>query len=185
MATTENMLDREACPNCGGPGTYISAAGGKIIVVACKCGYNAPGMAVAGNPDAYSKREQDMLDRQRYLEGVIVDLQKQLQVACHVKADDKVSFDYHVLSELQDKRDTLDFHPRAAKLMRKRKNFIVIAEDEPYFVDAYMEIRKHEKAKGTWTDEDEKQYRAAFTRWHTAQFADGSQADKWQQKAPI
>jgi hypothetical protein len=70
-------------------------------------------------------------------------------------------------AELQQARD---FHPRAMKLIGKRKNFIVIAEDEPYFVDAYMEIRKHEKAKGRWTTEDERRYREAFTRWHKARF---------------
>jgi len=50
------------------------------------------------------------------------------------------------------------FHPRAMKLMRKRKNFLVIAEDEPYFLDVYREIRKHEQKSGRWTEEDEIYY---------------------------
>lgn len=52
----------------------------------------------------------------------------------------------------------LDFHPRAAKLMRKRKNFVVIACDEPYFMDAYDLIRDSEIQKGTWTVEDQWHY---------------------------
>ena len=47
------------------------------------------------------------------------------------------------------------FHPRAMKLIRKQKPFIVIADDEPYFDEAYRLIRAHEEAKGTWTEEDE------------------------------
>ncbi len=52
-------------------------------------------------------------------------------------------------------------YPRAMKLMRKRKGFIVIADDEPYFHRAYDLIRTNEKKKGTWTDEDER----IFTEW--------------------
>jgi hypothetical protein len=55
-----------------------------------------------------------------------------------------------------------DFHPRATKLMLKKKNFIVIAEDEPYFSKAYAMIRVCEMAKGTWTEEDERLYRDAL-----------------------
>jgi len=47
------------------------------------------------------------------------------------------------------------FHPRAMKLIGKKKPFIVIAKDEPYFKDAYAMIRDHERSKGTWTIEDE------------------------------
>lgn len=53
------------------------------------------------------------------------------------------------------------FHPRAVKLLRKQKNFIVIAEDEPYFAEAYSLIRKNEMSKGTWTEEDERIYQSA------------------------
>lgn len=66
------------------------------------------------------------------------------------------------------------FHPRAMKLIEKRKNFVVVAEDEPYFIDVYMEIRKHEKATGRWTDEDERIYRDTFTRWHRERYTDQS-----------
>ena len=54
-----------------------------------------------------------------------------------------------------------EFHPRAVKLMRKRKNFLVVAEDEPYFMQVYRLIRKNEKANGTWSDEDERIYQSA------------------------
>lgn len=50
-------------------------------------------------------------------------------------------------------------YPRAVKLMRKRKSFIVIAEDEPYFAQAYAMIREHEKEIGRWTMWDEQKYR--------------------------
>ena len=49
-------------------------------------------------------------------------------------------------------------HPRAFKLMSKKKYFIVIANDEPYFLDAYSMIRKEERSKDTWTEEDEIAY---------------------------
>jgi len=46
-------------------------------------------------------------------------------------------------------------HPRAFKLMKKEKFFLVVAIDEPYFINVYDTIRAHEKAKGTWTKKDE------------------------------
>jgi hypothetical protein len=50
---------------------------------------------------------------------------------------------------------------RAGKLLRKQKPFIVIAHDEPYYLDVYATIREHEQAKGTWTEECERQYQEA------------------------
>lgn len=58
----------------------------------------------------------------------------------------------------------LEFHPRAAKLMAKRKNFIVIADDEPYFKQAYDLIRFAEDYNGKWTEEDECKYQEAIAR---------------------
>jgi hypothetical protein len=55
-----------------------------------------------------------------------------------------------------------EFHPRAMKLMAKRKDFIVIAHDEPYYMVAYSWIRYHETFKGTWTAVDEELYQAAL-----------------------
>lgn len=61
-------------------------------------------------------------------------------------------------------RDERWFHPRAAKLMQKRKNFIVIAEDETYFEQAYNLIRDGEMTKGTWTSEDENYFNDAIAK---------------------
>jgi hypothetical protein len=57
------------------------------------------------------------------------------------------------------------FHPRAMKLLLKAKNFIVIACDEPYFLDVYRIIRQHEMAKNTWSTQDENIYNQALERW--------------------
>lgn len=53
------------------------------------------------------------------------------------------------------------FHPRAFKLIWKRKNFLVVAEDEPYFIGVYGMIRDHEKEIGRWNNEDEVKYQSA------------------------
>lgn len=66
--------------------------------------------------------------------------------------------------EVAGLRSALEFHPRAAKLMRKQKNFLVVAIDEPYFADVYNLIRDNEKKKGTWTSEDEQLWRDALLR---------------------
>lgn len=50
------------------------------------------------------------------------------------------------------------FHPRAMKLIRKKKPFLVVAHDEPYFMHVYGIIRTHEMMSGRWNGEDEKQY---------------------------
>jgi len=47
------------------------------------------------------------------------------------------------------------FHPRAMKLIKKEKPFIVVAEDEPYFLEVYKMIRTHEKLTNRWTEKDE------------------------------
>lgn len=56
------------------------------------------------------------------------------------------------------------FHPRAMKLIGKKKPFIVIAEDEPYFLRAYGLIRYHEWKKGTWSEVDEAWYQELRNR---------------------
>jgi len=76
---------------------------------------------------------------------------QELEAECG-KADD----------ELEYYREAGRFHPRALKLMRKRKNFVVVAVDEPYFGAVYWMIRGHEMAKGTWTPDDEKVFQAAM-----------------------
>ncbi len=56
------------------------------------------------------------------------------------------------------------FHPRAVKLLRKQKNFLVVAEDEPYFLAVYAVIRVNEKKNGRWTKEDERIFQEAVKR---------------------
>ena len=72
------------------------------------------------------------------------------------------SFAHNFLCDLENALreydDNFDFHPRAAKLMVKRKPFIVVAHDEPYFKEVYTMIKLEELLKGTWTKEDEKKY---------------------------
>jgi len=63
------------------------------------------------------------------------------------------------LSPEQELRAFEKFHPRAVRLLRKRKPFVVIAADEPYFKVAYDLVREREMENGTWTVEDEQKYR--------------------------
>lgn len=48
-----------------------------------------------------------------------------------------------------------DFHPRVAKLVSKKKPFVVVANDEPYYEFVYSLIREAEKQAGRWTEQDE------------------------------
>jgi hypothetical protein len=68
-----------------------------------------------------------------------------------------------ILTQLDFIADLENFHPRAMKLMRKKKNFIVIACDEPYFEMAYHQIKLEELLKGTWTEEDERIYQSCVS----------------------
>jgi hypothetical protein len=72
-----------------------------------------------------------------------------------------------LLDEIDDLHNMLDFHPRAYKLMRKRKPFLVVAIDEPYAKDVYDLIRDHEMDKGTWTIEDQNYYVDFIEIWKT------------------
>lgn len=58
--------------------------------------------------------------------------------------------------------DAEKFHPRAMKLIRKKKDFLVVAWDESYFKQVYDLIRNSEMEKGRWTLEDESKYSNAF-----------------------
>jgi ABC-type siderophore export system fused ATPase/permease subunit len=68
------------------------------------------------------------------------------------------------LEEIKKKVHQLDNYPRVEKLINKGKNFIVIAEGEPYFIKAYGMIREQETKQGTWTTEDERIYQEAILR---------------------
>lgn len=55
-------------------------------------------------------------------------------------------------------KELRELYPRAFKLMDKKKYFIVVACDEPYFMDVYSMIRDNEIKIGRWDVEDEKVY---------------------------
>ena len=54
---------------------------------------------------------------------------------------------------------------RAGKLLRRGQYFISIADDEPYFEQAYNLIRDQEIVEGHWTEEDEQTYAARIRAW--------------------
>ena len=58
----------------------------------------------------------------------------------------------------------LDLHP-CRKLLDEKRDFIMITQDEPYYIDAYRLVRQNEMRRGGWTPEDEKTFRAAVDRW--------------------
>lgn len=66
--------------------------------------------------------------------------------------------------ELEYFREGVKFHPRAAKLIAKRKNFVVVADDESNFELVYRLIKMEELMKGTWSDDDELLYQAAIRK---------------------
>lgn len=51
---------------------------------------------------------------------------------------------------------------RAGKLLKKGKYFLVVAIDEPYFLDVYTLIRNEEISKGRWTYDDQARFDAAL-----------------------
>ena len=44
---------------------------------------------------------------------------------------------------------------RAGKLLKKGKFFLVVADDEPYFIEVFEMIRDQEIEIGRWTEEDQ------------------------------
>ena len=56
------------------------------------------------------------------------------------------------------------FHPRAVKLLRKRKAFVVVAEDEVYFPAVYAMIREDEISKERWTMDDQWEYEQTLAK---------------------
>jgi hypothetical protein len=74
------------------------------------------------------------------------------------------------VKRLQKEMEHLDqifaFHPFATKLMGKRKNFVVVACDEPYFQQVYDLIREHEIKIGRWTKEDQYCYEEILGKEH-------------------
>ena len=64
--------------------------------------------------------------------------------------------------ELERLREALD--NRAGELLRKNKFFLVVAHDEPYFMNVYAKIRHREIDIGRWSDEDEELYNEWYNR---------------------
>jgi hypothetical protein len=60
------------------------------------------------------------------------------------------------MDQLESMEKLLDC--RAGKLLKKGKYFLVVAHDEPYFLQVYDMIREHEIAKGRWSEEDQQIY---------------------------
>lgn len=67
----------------------------------------------------------------------------------------------------EELQDATNFHPRAMKLISKRKNFVVVAEDEPYFWEVYAKIRAYETRKETWSADDERNFQDAWSSHET------------------
>ena|GEM_PF-6308392 len=68
--------------------------------------------------------------------------------------------------DLQDEVSKLNaychhVHPRVWKMVAKGRNFLVIGEHEPYYLEAYKMIRDQEMKQGTWTEEDRVAFGAA------------------------
>jgi hypothetical protein len=71
---------------------------------------------------------------------------------------------YHLASELAQAKE---FHPRAMKLISKKKNFVVVAEDEPYYIQVYAMIRQNEHENWKWSIEDEELFQDAKIKYFT------------------
>lgn len=61
----------------------------------------------------------------------------------------------------EELRKIFENNLRLAKAFGQEKEFIVIDEDEPYYMLAYGLIRDNESAKGAWSYDDEQRYQAA------------------------
>ena len=49
-------------------------------------------------------------------------------------------------------------NPRLNKVLASGKEFLIVTETEPYYLEVYRMIRKQEKKQGTWTQQDEELY---------------------------
>ena len=76
---------------------------------------------------------------------------------------DELRYQRDMAQGILDAYETL--HPRAVKLLNEKRNFIVVAEKELYFMDVYRAIREHETSAGTWTAEDERIFQQSSARF--------------------
>lgn len=89
--------------------------------------------------------------------GKIVELESRI--------DDLIAESARLREELNKPTDIdFDFNPRATKLIAAQKPFLVVSEDEPYYMTMYNVIRLHEIRKGQWTEADELQWKEAYKR---------------------
>ncbi len=51
---------------------------------------------------------------------------------------------------------------RLKKVLRSKKDFLIITETEPYYQNVYFLIRNHERIKGTWSEDDETRFRESL-----------------------
>lgn len=79
----ENVISIDPCPKCGGSGNYVAAVDGKWQVISCRCGYNAPGMAVAGTQTP----PENMRELQDYAAKATAELRAELSRVHHEKED--------------------------------------------------------------------------------------------------
>lgn len=49
-------------------------------------------------------------------------------------------------------------NPRLNKVLASGKEFLIVTETEPYYLDVYRMIRHQEQTQGTWTGSDEQGY---------------------------
>lgn len=85
-----------------------------------------------------------------FRDKIISDLQAQVK---HLKA-----IILEQRNTVNDKRILLDFNSRVESLARRNIKFIVVAEDEPYYIHVYQLIREQAIKRGKWTSEDESRF---------------------------
>ena len=55
-------------------------------------------------------------------------------------------------------------NPRLNKVLASGKDFLLVTDTEPYYLDVYRMIRSQERKQGTWTADDEDAYVAALEK---------------------
>lgn len=66
---------------------------------------------------------------------------------------------------IKDLLELLQFNPRVKRLCSKGIQFVVVAEDEPYYIAVYQLIREQARKKGTWSHYDEDCFKAAVIKF--------------------
>jgi len=92
--------------------------------------------------------------------------QKARQIQAQIRREER-QIQAQIRREEQKRVAEMEFllDSRAGKLLKKGKPFIVVACDEPYYLEVYRLIRAYEKAKGTWTERDENVFNQTIVEW--------------------